>query len=345
MLGHAETLWQVSDDFDLVPVGTGTDAAFVYRARGLSGPAVTPVRPAPPRPEADPVHLAAAAVDAAPLRADLRHAYGRLLVEHRPGRRGGPGAARRALPRAGDGPAHLLLAGVLARLGDPAAAGREYAAAAGALAASPSVTGPDGPDMARSDHAAPSPQGRSPQCRQRPATVSTEEDPRDQLDRGGAGDAARRPRGGVRRRPAGLPRAAAVRAPAVGRRRRAVQRDGRPGRTGRALPGRAAAGVLPGVRRRPRRRRRDRAPPGATRTTACCSSSSRWATARRTRPRTCSARSSSTSAPSRASRRSSADSGHSTRVPLAAQAPDAPQPRVPEEAPCWSSPAARTRAS
>ena len=30
-LGHSETLWQVSQDFRLVPLGTGDDAAFVYR--------------------------------------------------------------------------------------------------------------------------------------------------------------------------------------------------------------------------------------------------------------------------------------------------------------------------
>jgi chemotaxis protein methyltransferase CheR len=30
-LGHAETLWQVSDEFRLVSLGTGDDAAFVYR--------------------------------------------------------------------------------------------------------------------------------------------------------------------------------------------------------------------------------------------------------------------------------------------------------------------------
>jgi chemotaxis protein methyltransferase CheR len=30
-LGHSETLWQVSEDFRLVPLGTGDSAAFVYR--------------------------------------------------------------------------------------------------------------------------------------------------------------------------------------------------------------------------------------------------------------------------------------------------------------------------
>jgi chemotaxis protein methyltransferase CheR len=35
-LGHAETLWQISDDFRLVALGTGDSAAFVYRR--LDGP-------------------------------------------------------------------------------------------------------------------------------------------------------------------------------------------------------------------------------------------------------------------------------------------------------------------
>ena len=33
-LGHSETLWQVSDDFRLIPLGSGDDAAFVYRRVG-----------------------------------------------------------------------------------------------------------------------------------------------------------------------------------------------------------------------------------------------------------------------------------------------------------------------
>ena len=95
-----------------------------------------------------------------------------------------------------------LLDHVLDRLGDPGAAAREYAAAAYALAAhapdpdAPELaarcrlladgggrpaqpaaypTGPSGPDMARSDHAAPLLQGRSPLCRRAPAG-SIEED-------------------------------------------------------------------------------------------------------------------------------------------------------------------------
>ena len=58
-LGHSETLWQVSEDFRLVPLGSGEDAAFVYR-RLDEGPGerrtVLPDRrtadpPTPPKPE------------------------------------------------------------------------------------------------------------------------------------------------------------------------------------------------------------------------------------------------------------------------------------------------------
>jgi chemotaxis protein methyltransferase CheR len=60
-LGHSETLWQVSEDFRLVPLGTGDSAAFVYRRLDES-PAdrrgsVLPDRrteddgPPPPKPE------------------------------------------------------------------------------------------------------------------------------------------------------------------------------------------------------------------------------------------------------------------------------------------------------
>ncbi len=37
-LGHSETLWQVSQDFRLVALGSGTDAAFVYRRLDLPAP-------------------------------------------------------------------------------------------------------------------------------------------------------------------------------------------------------------------------------------------------------------------------------------------------------------------
>ncbi len=211
LLGHAETLWQVSEDFELVPVGSGADAAFLYRARGPQ--AVTPAdRRRPPAQDTDPVRRAAAAVEAAPLRADLRHAYGHVLAERGRDAEAAP-VLRGALyldPQ--DGLAHFLLAGVLSRLGDAEAAGREYAAAAEALLAAPPdpaapelggraagelaalcrflstprgrsaqpsayPAGPSGPDMARSDHAGRSPQGRSPECRHRSPAASIEEDP------------------------------------------------------------------------------------------------------------------------------------------------------------------------
>jgi chemotaxis protein methyltransferase CheR len=37
-LGHSETLWQVSDDFRLVSLGTGESAAFVYRRLDVATP-------------------------------------------------------------------------------------------------------------------------------------------------------------------------------------------------------------------------------------------------------------------------------------------------------------------
>jgi chemotaxis protein methyltransferase CheR len=60
-LGHSETLWQVSEDFRLVPLGTGDSAAFVYRRLDQPAPdrrgSVLPDRrtenegPPPPKPE------------------------------------------------------------------------------------------------------------------------------------------------------------------------------------------------------------------------------------------------------------------------------------------------------
>ncbi len=52
-LGHSETLWQVSDSFHLVPLGTGDAAAFVYRrldrSDGPAGPDRTPRGDGPAR--------------------------------------------------------------------------------------------------------------------------------------------------------------------------------------------------------------------------------------------------------------------------------------------------------
>jgi chemotaxis protein methyltransferase CheR len=175
-LGHSETLWQVSEDFRLVPLGTGDSAAFVYRRldeaprerRGTvlpdrrtedDGPpppkeerrALTrrqPTRAVPvPRPPApavvrgalaegrydEAVAAADAMVDADPLNPRGHYLRGLALVNS------GLDAdavvdLRKAVyldPAGGLG--HFLLAGVLGRLGDRAAAAREYRAAADTL--------------------------------------------------------------------------------------------------------------------------------------------------------------------------------------------------------------------
>jgi chemotaxis protein methyltransferase CheR len=180
-LGHSETLWQVSDDFRLVPLGSGDDAAFVYR-RLDEGPgerrAILPDRrtedagPPPLKPERRIVSRrtppAPATVPAArppasvPLvraalaegRYDDAEAAATSLVVDAPLDATGfylRGLALVNLGRdtdalldlrkavyldPGAGLAHFLLAGTLARLADPAAAAREYAAAADTLRAS-----------------------------------------------------------------------------------------------------------------------------------------------------------------------------------------------------------------
>lgn len=179
-LGHSETLWQVSEDFRLVPLGSGDSAAFVYRRldepvrerRGSvlpdrrtedEGPPVaTPDRRViarrlpspPPRPGATasvPLVRAALAdgryADAAQLATDLvasdslnpsgHYLRGLALVSC-----GRDDAALVDLRKAAyldpdHGLAHFLLAGTLARLGHPAAAAREYRAAADTLGARP----------------------------------------------------------------------------------------------------------------------------------------------------------------------------------------------------------------
>jgi chemotaxis protein methyltransferase CheR len=199
-LGHSETLWQVSESFRLVPLGSGSDAAFVYR-RLDEGPgerrAVLPDRrtedagPPPPKRErrmsfrrtpapnaavpatvptavpatvptavsvpaarsgatvagvrgalaegryADAEASAGALVDAAPLDAMGFYLRGLSLVNQ-----GRDADALVDLRKAvyldpGSGLAHFLLAGTLARKGDPAAAAREYAAAADTLGRRP----------------------------------------------------------------------------------------------------------------------------------------------------------------------------------------------------------------
>jgi chemotaxis protein methyltransferase CheR len=177
-LGHSETLWQVSEDFRLVPLGTGDSAAFVYRRideppkdrRGTvlpdrrtenegppqakperrvasrrdrtSVPAATPI--APPSAVAvraaladgkydDAVSAANELVTTEPLNPMGHYLRGLALVN------AGRDAdalidLRKAVyldPSSGLG--HFLLAGVLHRMGDPAAAAREYAAAGNTL--------------------------------------------------------------------------------------------------------------------------------------------------------------------------------------------------------------------
>ncbi len=204
-LGHSETLWQVSDDFRLVALGSGDSSAFVYRRiapgedrrrvlpdrrtadegppptgpdrrqgprRGgaiievLTKPRRLPLSRETARPQlfgAGPVaveaaadtlvaakaalaeggyetaaQLASAVVEKDPMRADAHYLRGLAMVNL--------GRDQEALidlrksvyldPHAGL--AHFLLAGVLARLSDPAAAAREYRAAADTLGRQPS---------------------------------------------------------------------------------------------------------------------------------------------------------------------------------------------------------------
>jgi chemotaxis protein methyltransferase CheR len=173
-LGHSETLWQVSEDFRLVPLGSGEDAAFVYRRldegpgerrailpdrRTLDEPAAPERRVAArrtPPPVAVPAARPAASVPTvrgalAEGRYDEAAEAAGLLVEAAPLEAAGfylRGLARVNAGRdadalvdlrkavyldPGNGLAHFLLAGTLARLGDAPAAAREYAAAAATL--------------------------------------------------------------------------------------------------------------------------------------------------------------------------------------------------------------------
>jgi chemotaxis protein methyltransferase CheR len=177
-LGHSETLWQVSEDFRLVPLGTGDSAAFVYRrideARVDRRGSVLPDRrtkdegPPPEKPERrslsrrnrtsvpaarplapssavavrsaladgrydDAVVAAGDLATGEPLNPMGHYLRGLALVST-----GQDDAALVDLRKAvyldpGSGLAHFLLAGALHRLGDPAAAAREYGAAADTL--------------------------------------------------------------------------------------------------------------------------------------------------------------------------------------------------------------------
>jgi chemotaxis protein methyltransferase CheR len=190
-LGHSETLWQVSEDFRLVSLGSGESAAFVYRR--LDGPAaqerraVLPDRRTqddgapPPDPEqrvlarrAEPAapaaveaavaevpaasaeqllgsvraaladgrydeaaELAAAASVAAPLQAEGFYLRGLALVDTGRDEEALVDLRKAVYLDPAMGFAHFLLAGVLDRLGHPAAGAREYAAAADTLGLQP----------------------------------------------------------------------------------------------------------------------------------------------------------------------------------------------------------------
>jgi chemotaxis protein methyltransferase CheR len=172
LLGHSETLWQVSNAFALVPM----DGAFVYRrahdSRGRapgrlavpsrrarprppvngsspSRPPAEPTQPAPPellttareRLEAGDYPAAAAAAQQA-LTADplLTPAY--VVLGQARSTLGQDDVAVPPLRKAvyldpADGNAHFLLAGALSRLGQHAAASVSYRAAARAVSAMP----------------------------------------------------------------------------------------------------------------------------------------------------------------------------------------------------------------
>ncbi|MEX2292036.1 MAG: CheR family methyltransferase [Mycobacteriales bacterium] len=171
LLGHSETLWQVSESFRLVALGSADTAAYVYRRLDEPAPqrrAVLPqsrcTEPACPDPAAgtapvgdlpavrealaggryaDAARLARLSAEADPLRAEVHYLLGLALVDQ-----GLDGEALPALRRAvyldpDAGLAHFLLAGALARCGDPAAAAREYRAAAATLTLDGDATAPE----------------------------------------------------------------------------------------------------------------------------------------------------------------------------------------------------------
>jgi chemotaxis protein methyltransferase CheR len=166
LLGHSETLWQLSDDFSLVVLGSGDSSAFVYR-RGpvapspgaLPAPRRTAAAPAPrpavvpPDLSPDPVAgirqalaagrydeaalLAAAAVAREPLRPELHYLHGLALVEGGHDTDAVPALRRAAYLDPDAGLPHFVLAGTLSRLGHDAAAAGEYRAAATRLGQRP----------------------------------------------------------------------------------------------------------------------------------------------------------------------------------------------------------------
>ncbi len=166
LLGHAETLWQVNDDFRLVAVG-GDSPSYVYRRPAPSSPmgqadrrtTFRPPAPRPPPPGSMPpgteslgscpadavravlaegrheqaARLARRAAAAEPMRPELHYLLGRALVELGRDAEALPALRRATYLEPAAGLAHFLLAGALARCGDARAAAREYQAAASTL--------------------------------------------------------------------------------------------------------------------------------------------------------------------------------------------------------------------
>jgi chemotaxis protein methyltransferase CheR len=166
LLGHSETLWQVSDAFTLVPVGE----AFVYRrshdARVAMGPAAPPLRPVrlrrpkpvpiplpslglAPKPATTGLDAARAALAAglyaeavtaaeAVVAADPLGAEGYVVLGNALSTMGRDGDALAPLRKAvyldpDAGHAHFMLASSLARLGNHGPAAVSYRAAATSL--------------------------------------------------------------------------------------------------------------------------------------------------------------------------------------------------------------------
>jgi chemotaxis protein methyltransferase CheR len=171
-LGHAETLWRISEDFDLVPL----DDAFVYRKAERARPAprqrpavlpqLRPRRPVEPAAEpavvtrqpqlaapaadlrpasaalragryADAAALAAEVAERAPLLAEAHYLRGLALSNLGRDRDALVTLRKAVYLDPGSGFAHFLLAGALARLGEGVAAARSYRAAAAALGRRP----------------------------------------------------------------------------------------------------------------------------------------------------------------------------------------------------------------
>jgi chemotaxis protein methyltransferase CheR len=166
LLGHSETLWQVSDAFTLVPVGD----AFVYRrshdarvAMGPAAPVLRPVRLRRPKTLSKPIARLVAPAEPAPTGLDAARAalaageYAEAVQAAEAAVAADPlstegyvvlGNALSTLGRDGDalvplrkavyldpdaGHAHFMLASSLARLGKHGAAAVSYRAAAASL--------------------------------------------------------------------------------------------------------------------------------------------------------------------------------------------------------------------